>query len=282
MALFARQNTGDTLETNLERRMLSGELEQGQRHETARAAKLRQAVLVGFMALTLAGLNSQQIADGELTLQDMSAERLKAQGEYELALQQQAVTAKRMSDQTEARQVELDPYQNEREIVILQNEPVVQAHRDYIEATAEEFAINVNHLVATGMVESCFNADISDSRAGAEGAFQVMPEYVDWFRELYGDGEYDPSNIEHSIRMGAAALAMTSRAVDVDIQSLTDRQKLLVVGTAYNAGHTRANRLIAADFDVAQLGISETESHLAELQLIFDEWAQDGTETSRC
>lgn len=282
MAFFARQNRGDTLETALERRMLPGELEQEQRQETARAAKLRQVVLVGFTALTLAGFNGEQIADGELTSQDVNAERLEVQAEYELALQQQAVTAERMSAQAEARQVELDPYQNEREIVILQNEPVVQAHRDYIEAVAEEFAINVNHLVATGMVESCFNADISDSHAGAQGAFQVVPEYVDWFRELYGDGEYDPNNIEHSIRMGAAALAMTSRAVDVDMHSLNDRQKLLVVGTAYNAGHTRANRLIAADFDVSQLGISETEGHLAELQLIFDERAQDRAETSRC
>lgn len=187
----------------------------------------------------------------------------------------------RLREQFELDQERNDPYLNEDKIVILQDEEIVKNHRDDLEAIAEEVDINVNHLVATGMVESCLNPQIPNSHVGAQGAFQVMPNYLEWFREKYGDGPYDSSNFLHSARMGASAYAMLLNTVNTD--DLTPKEMLLTGGTAYNAGPARAERHIKSGFDRSVLP-AETQGHLDELTLIFDERLQhrDDTDENRC
>ncbi len=187
----------------------------------------------------------------------------------------------RLQEQHELDQERNDPYLNEDEIVILQDEELIEEHREDLEAIAEEVDINVNHLVATGMVESCLKIDVDDSTAGARGVFQVMPNYEDWFREKYGDGPYDSSNFLHSARMGASAYAMLLNIVDTD--NLTPEEILLAGGTAYNAGPARAERLVESGFDRSVIP-GETQGHLEELTLIFDERLQhrDDTDKNRC
>ncbi len=272
MAFFMRFERSDSLEAALI-------------HQAEARRHRRSGLAVGFGALVLIG------SAGQLTdVTDAQSEPIDATTREvfefapELAIERErllGVEAERLTRQAEAEieKARQDPYQNKREIMILRDEPFVQEHGDYLEEIAKEFDINVNHLVATGMVESCLTPNIEDSHVGAQGAYQVMPNYLDWFRERYGDGEYNPQNILHSTRMGAAAYTMLLSSVET--KGLSDKELLLVGGTAYNAGPARAEELIASNFATTVLP-AETQGHLEELVMIFDERLQDRDGTTRC
>lgn len=270
---FERLREGDQLEAAPESHRLSS-----RERLWLRASRLSAAVAaVGSLALVSAVIEHQE-ADEEpgkniVFMDEFIAEQQDRLNEHEaMRLTGQADVLERGAEQ-------VDPYINERELVILLEEPVVKDHKDHLELLAAEFDVNVNHLAATGMVESCWNSSIPDSHVGAQGALQVMPDYLDWFRELYGDRPYDPQNITHSLRMGAAAYAMLLG--EVDTIGLTPEQQLQVGGTAYNAGPSRAQTLIDSSFDHSVLP-TETQGHLEELMLIFDSKVQDREGTTRC
>lgn len=272
MAFFMRFERSDSLEV-------------APIHQAESRHHRRSGLAVGLGALVLIGSAGQLIEATDTQLEPLDDTTLETfEFAQELAIEQErllGVEVERLTRQAEAEieKVRLNPYQNKREIVILRDEPFVKEHGDYLEEIAKEFDINVNHLVATGMVESCLTPSINDSHVGAQGAFQVMPNYLDWFRERYGDGEYDPQNILHSTRMGAAAYTMLLS--EVETEGLSDKELLLVGGTVYNAGPARADKLVASDFATAVLP-TETQGHLEELVMIFDERVQDRDGTTRC
>lgn len=271
---------------DFERFERSDRLEAAPRYERSSSSKHRIGAAVLALSLLSGAPHKQEAPTTDSPLAEAAPLLFDAISEIQELREAQQQTiheieVERLTRHAEAAQErQQDPYLNDDEIVILYEEPFVEEYGDYLVELADEFDINVNHLVATGMVESCLDASTDDSHVGAQGAFQVMPEFVADFRQNYGDGPYDPQNIMHSTRMGAAAYAMLLNGA-ADTTELSSKELLLVGGAAYNAGPGPAREFIAADFDTSVLP-GETQGHLTELTHIFDERAQDREDTNRC
>ncbi len=124
----------------------------------------------------------------------------------------------------------------------------------YIEAAAQEFAVDVNLLYAIAETESHFNP-FAISRTGALGVMQIMPDRAgrDAMKLLIGV-DRQPSHQEltdpqTNIRLGAAYLALLQQHYLKEIEHPRSREYAVIA--AYNGGASRAISVFSNNKDHA-------------------------------
>lgn len=134
-------------------------------------------------------------------------------------------------------------------------------HLGTIEEAAADSGVDPYLVLALIKVESGWDAD-AESRAGARGLMQVMPETAQHVVDagMLGEKTADPGKLddpEHNIRIGTAYLGYLMERFDDKTIALA----------AYNGGPTRAQRWIDAGgtFEDA-IDISETRAYVRRVQ----------------
>ncbi len=115
-----------------------------------------------------------------------------------------------------------------------------QPHRDIVYSVAYEYKVDPNLVFAIIRAESKFQTG-AESKAGAKGLMQIMPDTANWIAEQQGIKDFNPDSLvnpEVNIHFGCWYLNNLNKEFE-------DNQPLVIA--AYNAGRGHVRQWLIND-----------------------------------
>ncbi|MGI5918042.1 MAG: lytic transglycosylase domain-containing protein [Christensenellales bacterium] len=131
------------------------------------------------------------------------------------------------------------------------------------EFSLKEKGIDEYHIAAIIRTESRFN-EKAESKKGAIGLMQILPDTGAWAAEKIGIGDYTADSLwnpEVNIRIGCWYLAYLSDMFNGD---------LIKVFAAYNAGPTNVKNWLEDDGKLVNIGHAETQGYVIRVEKYYD------------
>lgn len=141
-------------------------------------------------------------------------------------------------------------------------------HKDLIKKYSEEFSLDKHgldeqYVAAVICTESRFN-EKAESRKGAVGLMQILPETGAWAAEKIGIDDYSEDSLwkpEVNIRIGCWYLAYLCDMFDDDLQK---------VFAAYNAGPSNVKDWLEDDGELINIEHTETQNYVVKIEKYYD------------
>ena len=141
-------------------------------------------------------------------------------------------------------------------------------YQDLIVRYSREFSLKEKgmdeyHIAAIIRTESRFN-EKAESKKGAVGLMQILPDTGAWAAEKIGIGDYTADSLwdpEVNIRIGCWYLAYLADMFNGDLTKVL---------AAYNAGPTNVKKWLEDDGNLINIGHLETQSYVMRVEKYYD------------